>query len=263
MQLDIFSLFAMLLPLIASAGAQDFGLNLPKDLVLKQGDQIVAIGDSITQAGGYLRDVDTFLAVNYPELKLPKIINVGIGGQKAEDLIKRFQKDIIDKKPAVVSLSIGINDVWHRADKPHDSQVLADYWNNVDAMVNMAQEAKIRVILLTPTLIHEDLKTPENQRLKIYVEAEKQIAQDRKCTLIDMHRLFNVAIEHRPKDVSDPTRWLTSDGVHMKAEGDALMAIGMLRGLGIHRNSMKKAQHKPTKEPEAKLAPVLVAPKKP
>ena len=93
--------------------------------MLKSGSQIVAIGDSITQAGGYLKDVDAVLAKRYPALKLPPIRNVGISGQKAEDLVKRFQHDVVDKKPAVVTISVGINDVWHRAGQPHDPNVLA------------------------------------------------------------------------------------------------------------------------------------------
>ena len=67
-------------------------VNMPRELILKPGSQIVAIGDSITQAGGYLKDVDAVLAKKYPELKLPPIQNVGISGQKAEDLVKRFQQ---------------------------------------------------------------------------------------------------------------------------------------------------------------------------
>src|SRR5947207_3066157 len=98
--------------------------DLPQEFELKAGDKIVAIGDSITQAGGYLRDVDAILAIQYPELKLPKIDNAGVGGQKAENLVGRFQHDVIDKKPRLVTLSIGINDVWHRVGAPHDEKVL-------------------------------------------------------------------------------------------------------------------------------------------
>ena len=153
---------------------------MPRELILKPGSQIVAIGDSITQAGGYLKDVDAVLATKYPELKLPPIQNVGIGGQKAEDLVKRFQKDVVDKKPAVVTISVGINDVWHRAGQPHDPHVLADYWINVEKMVEMAQQAGIKVILLSPTVIGENAREHANKRLRIYVEAEKQVARDRK-----------------------------------------------------------------------------------
>ncbi len=52
----------------------------------------MAIGDSITAGGGYLRDIDAVLAQQYPDLKIPKVVNKGIGGQKAEDLVKRFDR---------------------------------------------------------------------------------------------------------------------------------------------------------------------------
>ncbi len=233
MQLDLMKVYAMLLSLLGPAPAGEPNLNMPKGLILEPGDQIVAIGDSITQAGGYLKDVNAVLAAKYPELKIPPIVNVGISGQKAEDLVNRFQKDVIARKPAVVTLSIGINDVWHRAGTPHDPHVLANYWANVSKMVDMAKRAGIRVILLTPTVIHEDGERGENKRLRIYVEAEKQIARERKCTLVDLHQMFLTVIAKRPADVRNKEQWLTSDGVHMKPLGDALMAIGVLRGLGV------------------------------
>ena len=106
-------LFAMVLSLVGPPPA-----DTPKELQLKPGDKIVAIGDSITAGGGYLRDIDAVLAQQYPDLKIPKVVNKGIGGQKAEDLVKRFDKDVVQLKPAVRDHPIGINDVWHRLKKP-------------------------------------------------------------------------------------------------------------------------------------------------
>ena len=231
---DVAKLIVSLLILLGPAPK-----DAPKEFQLKEGDQIVAIGDSITEAGGYLRDADAVLAAAYPDLKLPKIINVGISGQKAEDLVKRFDKDVVQKKPAVVTLSIGINDVWHRLDKPHDDKVLADYKENVAKMVDMAQAADVKVILLTPTLIQEDAGDEGNKRLALYVDAEKEIARDKKCVLVDLHQMFLDVLEKKPE--AEKEKWLTSDGVHMNPRGDALMAIGVLRGLGVPDEKMKSA----------------------
>ncbi len=205
--------------------------DLPKELQLKPKDQIIAIGDSITAAGGYLRNDDEVLATKYPELKLPKIVNVGIGGQKAEDLVARFQKDVIDKKPQWVTLSIGINDVWHRVGQPHDPKVLDKYTENVTKMVDMAQAAGIKVILLSPTVIQEDPTAEGNKRLLLYVAAEKKIAAEKKCAFVDLHQMFIDVLAKKPAEVKG--NWLTGDGVHMKPRGDALMAIGVLRALGV------------------------------
>jgi lysophospholipase L1-like esterase len=218
-------LFAMVLALVGPAPA-----GSPKALQLKPGDQIVAIGDSITAGGGYLRDIDAVLARQYPRLKLPKVINKGISGQKAEDLVQRFDKDVVQLKPAFVTISIGINDVWHRLGKPHDEAVLADYEKNVAKMVDAAQEAGIKVILLTPTVIQEDPGTEGNQRLVTYVAAEKKIAAEKKCQLVDLHGMFLKALQQKP---AGQQTWLTVDGVHMRPLGDALMALGVLRALGV------------------------------
>ena len=118
----------------------------PKELQLKPGDTIVAIGDSITEAGGYLCDIDAVLAQQYADLKIPKVVNKGISGQKAEELVKRFDNDVVKLKPKFVTISIGINDVWHRVKKPHDEKVLAAYKANVAKMVDEAQQAGIGVI---------------------------------------------------------------------------------------------------------------------
>ena len=234
MPAELAKLFTMLLALIGPAPK-----DAPQELILKPGDQIVAIGDSITQGGGYLKQTDAALAALYPDLKLPKIINVGISGQKAEDLVKRFDKDVVQKKPAVVTISIGINDVWHRLKAPHDEKILATYKENVTKMVDMAQAAGIKVIILTPTVIQEDVATEGNKRLVMYVDAEKEIAKEKKATLIDLHQMFLDALQKKPADVKG--NWLTGDGVHMKPAGNALMAIGVLRGLGVQDEKLKAA----------------------
>ena len=195
-------LFAMILALVGPAPADS-----PQQMQLKPGEQIVAIGDSITAEGGYLLDIDAVLTQQYPELKIPKVINKGIGGQKAEDLVPRFNQDVVKLKPAYVTISIGINDVWHRLGAPHDEKVLAAYKKNVAKMVADAQAAGIKVILLAPTVIVEDANAEGNKRLAMYVEAEKQIAAEKKCQFVDLHGMFLTALKQRPagqKALVDP-----------------------------------------------------------
>jgi lysophospholipase L1-like esterase len=219
-------LFALVLTLIGPAPK-----DTPRFFRLKPGDSIVAIGDSITQAGGYLRATDAVLATRYPDMNIPPITNVGISGQKAEDLVLRFEKDVVEKKPAVVTISIGINDVWHRLENPHDDEVLKNYKANVTKMVEQAQAASIRVILLAPTLIQEAPESEGNKRLKMYVDAEKEIAAEKKCQFVNLHETFLEALKKKPAE--EKGNWLTSDGVHMKPLGDTIMAVGILRALGV------------------------------
>ncbi|OGF44823.1 MAG: hypothetical protein A2231_12580 [Candidatus Firestonebacteria bacterium RIFOXYA2_FULL_40_8] len=205
--------------------------DMPKKIILGKESLIVAIGDSITMQGGYLRDCDAALIGLYSDLQIPIIKNAGISGQKAENFILRFQKDVIDRKPAVVTINVGINDVWHRLKAPHDEKVLAAYKENVEKMVEMAQKNNIKVLLLTPTVFNEDPGTEGNKRLLLYCDAMKSIAKKKQCILVDLHSMFLEALKHKPAGAKD--YWLTKDGVHMKPLGDAIMAIGVLRGLGV------------------------------
>lgn len=211
-----------------------------EELRIKAGEQIVAIGDSITQAGGYLVDMDTVFAKQYPDLKIPKVINVGISGQKAEDLVARFDNDVVKKKPAIVTIDIGINDVWHRLGAPHDEKILQAYKANVTKMVESAQAAGIRVVLCTPTVIEENLAAEGNKRLVIYCDAIKQIATEKKCMLADLHEIFVQVIAKKP--ANKPGNAFTSDGVHMNGPGDWLMAEGILKALGVPQDKIDAAK---------------------
>ena len=104
------------------------------------------------------------------------------------------------------------------------------------------------MILLTPTLIQEDANTEGNKRLVMYVEAEKQIAAEKKCQLVDLHAMFLTALKQKP---ADQKTWLTGDGVHMRPLGDGIMATGVLRALGVP--DAKFAASEPT-SPKARPA---------
>ena len=194
----IVKLFTMVLALIGPAPADS-----PKQFQLKPGEQIVAIGDSITAEGGskadgYLRDIDAVLAKQYPDKKFPRWSTRASAARRPRTSSARFDKDVVKIKPAYVTISIGINDVWHRLGAPHDEKVLAEYKKNVATMVDAAQKAGIKVILLTPTVISEDADAEGNKRLVKYIEAEKQIAAEKKCQLVDLHAMFLTALKKKP-----------------------------------------------------------------
>ena len=204
------------------------------------GDKIIAIGDSITAEGSYLHYVEQVLAASDPSLSNFRIINSGVSGQKAENLIIRFQRDVIARQPTIVMINVGINDVWHRLQEPHLLAVFEAYRENITKMVEMAQAAGIRVLLLAPTIIQEDLNAPGNLRLPVYAHAMREIAESKQCQFIDLHAMFLSALRHRPPK-SQP-RWLTVDGVHMSPLGSAMMALGVLRALGVPDQTIAGAE---------------------
>jgi lysophospholipase L1-like esterase len=195
---------------------------------LAPGSSLAFMGDSITAGGGYVRLAIYVLNTKYPDLKVTAI-NAGISGHKAENMEPRFERDMrLAQKPAVCFINVGINDVWHRNKAPHDPAVLDAYKANVTKMVEKAQAAGAQVVLLTPTIIQEKADNEENTRLVMYVDAMKAVAQEKNCKVADLHALFLNALATKPAGMK-----ITGDGVHMNAYGDALMAIGVLRALGV------------------------------
>src|SRR5262249_55674742 len=77
---------------------------------------LVTLGDSITQGGGapggYVWLMQKYLDALYPQQDI-KIVNAGISGHKSTDMAERFQKDVLDPRPQLISISVGVNDVWH------------------------------------------------------------------------------------------------------------------------------------------------------
>lgn len=230
-------LFAMILSLAPPPATQP--ATREAELKVKSGDQMVAMGDSITQAGGYLRAMEAVFAQQYAAMKIPGIVNVGISGQKAEDMVARFEKDVVRRKPAIVTISVGINDVWHRMAEPADPKVLETYERNVERMVKMAKDGGARVFVLSPTVIEEDPASEGNKRLAAYVAAGKKVADRNKCDYVDLHALFLKSIANRNKTAKPGERFFTTDGVHMKPAGDVLMAVGVLRAMGVPDAKMK------------------------
>ena len=87
-----------------------------QDLLLQNGDVVVTLGNSITELGegptGYVDLMRKSLSVLYPERRI-YFINAGISGHKSTDMAERFQRDVLDHQPDWVTISVGVNDVWH------------------------------------------------------------------------------------------------------------------------------------------------------
>jgi lysophospholipase L1-like esterase len=243
-----FSLRFLSLPLLlAVLLAHPVAAQAPVPAPLNGVTRIVTLGDSITQGGGqpggYVWLLDRYLHALYPATPI-EIVNVGISGQKAPDMQARFERDVLAAKPQIVTISVGVNDVWHsfrdfktRRDYPDGSLPngvpLPVYAEKLEAMIVAAKAAGIRVVLLTPTPIHEDPASPENARLASYVKAMTALGVKHQCTVIDLNAAMTRAIAAHQREAGGRVNLLTTDGVHLNAAGNQLVAWAILRGLGV------------------------------
>lgn len=209
--------------------------------------RIVMMGDSITQMGatphGYVTLIDHTLKELYSQNPI-EVINVGIGGQKAPDMHARFKNDVLDKHPDMVMISVGVNDVWHDFRNPewtardasgHSGRgiKLDVHLRELDAMVAAAKAAGIKVVMLSPTVVYEDLMCDENKRISLYVEAQRKISEKNHVPFVNLNKSFRSVIGAFQKEAGKTQLLLTIDGVHLNDQGNTLMANDILKALGV------------------------------
>ena len=123
---------------------------------LKADDRIVFLGDSITQAGagpnGYVTMIRQALNKQHADLKID-VIGAGISGNKVPDLQRRVDKDVIAKKPTIVVIYIGINDVWHWDHGKGTTK--ENFESGLKDIVGKIKAGGGSVVLCTPTVIGE------------------------------------------------------------------------------------------------------------
>jgi acyl-CoA thioesterase-1 len=199
----------------------------------------VFIGDSITDSGrrqcpeavgsGYVRDVRDWLRASVPALA-PQILNKGISGDTISDLQRRLESDVIALEPQLVSIKIGINDVWHGLNGNEGGTSIEKYRESYADILGRLKSAcpEATIVLCEPSVIWPPAPAEGNERLKPYVAAVQEAAVDFGVrAVVPLHRIFERACSERP-DIE----WLL-DGVHPSSSGHMLIARSWLACLGL------------------------------
>ncbi len=194
--------------------------------------RILFQGDSITDASrsretdnnpgiGYANYVSAKLGFDFPGQY--EFFNRGISGNRITDLIARMKIDMINLKPDVMSILIGVNDVWHEVG--YQNGVRTDLY---EKMYNLLiEEVKaalpdIRIIILEPFVL-KGLATEENwdafgTEVPMRAAAAKRVAEKNGLEFVTLQDKFDEACKLAPADY-----WLR-DGVHPTCAGHELIA---------------------------------------
>ena len=205
-------------------------MSLSSYKTLENPTRIVFFGDSITQAGvnktGYITKMAEMLGTLGLASKY-ELIGAGIGGNKIYDLYLRHEDDVIAKKPNIVIIYVGINDVWHKTTSRTgtDADKFERFYN---ALIKRLQKSDIQVVICTPTVIGEKFdNTNENDGdLNAYANIIRKIATDNQCKLIDLRKAF-MAYEQKNNIENKASGILTSDRVHLTEAGNQFLAETM------------------------------------
>ena len=197
----------------------------------ESGQKVAFMGDSITQFGTSPSGYVTLVEMALKDIGKPiVVIPAGVSGNTSKDMIARLQKDVLDKKPDWMTLSCGVNDVWHGA----GGVELDPYEQNITSMVDQATAAGIKVVLLTSTMIGEDQPNPNNQKLTAYNDFLRKLATERHLSLVDLNAAMQDELaKQKAAATGFKGYYITVDGVHMNCLGNQMMAEGILKAMGV------------------------------
>ncbi|MEI7955651.1 MAG: SGNH/GDSL hydrolase family protein [Verrucomicrobiota bacterium] len=214
-------------------------IGLP--VIFHKDARVLFQGDSITDGGrdykaqyldhalghGYPYIIAANACGHYPELNLT-FLNRGISGNKVSDLAARWQNDVIALKPDLLSILIGVNDVWHNlgAKKgiPFD-EIEATYEKMLTDTGSMLPGTKI--VLCEPFILRGSANTKQwaewDAAIKKIQQMVARLGEKHKCPVVHFQRVFDEAVKRAPAEY-----WLF-DGVHPAWAGHQILADEWLR----------------------------------
>jgi len=214
-------------------------------ITLRDGAVVLMQGDSITDAGrdrkrggandirglghGYASMIAAGLLGAHAAKKL-QCYNRGISGNKVPDLDARWDADCIDLKPDVLSILIGVNDIWHKLNGRYDGTV-ETYETGFTALLERTRKAlpKTTIVVCEPFVLRcgavNDKWFPEMDERRA---AAKRVAEKAGAIWAPFQTMFDKALS----EATPPNYW-AGDGVHPSMAGHALMAKTWLDVTGL------------------------------
>lgn len=204
------------------------GVRAAPSVILFQGDSITDSGRDRSDPApnhaaalgtGYPLLIASTLLDQHPERGL-RFLNRGISGNRVPDLESRWQPDTLDLQPDVLSILIGVNDLWHKL-MGRSAGTVAGYETGYAALLARTRSAlpEVRIVVLEPFVLRCGAVTddwfPEFDERRA---AAGRVARDARATFVPLHGLFE-RLSRRAR----PEYW-AADGVHPTPAGHAAIA---------------------------------------
>jgi lysophospholipase L1-like esterase len=167
---------------------------------------------------GYPKYAAKLIAEAHPELDI-EFINLGISGNRTDQLFDRMSKDLIDLKPDIVSILIGINDIWHRYGNERvmttDEQIEVNYRAILE---RIRRETDAKIVMLTPYILDCEDKVQTRADLPPLQAIVRKLAEEYADVLIPLDEQFEEALKTQPEP-----HYYSGDAVHPNQNGAAFI----------------------------------------
>jgi lysophospholipase L1-like esterase len=231
--------------LYSGCSGSSSGPSRRKKSIIQKETIILFQGDSITDAGrdrnreqkandpgalgkGYVYLIAAQLLADQAGNSL-KIYNRGISGNKVFQLADRWDKDCLKLKPDVLSILIGVNDIWHTLNGNYDGTV-EKYEKDYRALLDRTRKElpKVQLVICEPFVLRcgavNDKWFPEFDK---YRAVSRKMAKEFNALFVPFQSMFDNAVKQAP-----PSHW-AGDGVHPTMAGAYLMGQEWLKVVGM------------------------------
>lgn len=191
--------------------------------------RILFQGDSVTDAGrnredphdlgnGYPKYAAEKLAALFPDREF-EFLNLGISGNRSDQLFDRLYPDAIAYDPDLVSVLIGINDIWHRRGANKIETTEEQIEANLCAILRrLRAQTHAKIVLLSPFLLDCADKDVMRGELDAVLGIVRRLAPDHADLYIPLDQLFLPALETQPEP-----QYYSADGIHPNQNGAKLI----------------------------------------
>ena len=187
--------------------------------------KILFQGDSVTDAGrdrsdphdmgnGYPRFASAMIQDSFPDTEF-EFIDLGISGNRTEHLVERMEADFIEIQPDIVSILIGVNDVWHHYAFEYvettDEQFESNYRTLLDAIKS---RTTARILMIQPFLLEtvDPAKQELCEELARKQAIVKRLADEYADAYLPLDEVLHSMTEEEPA-------YYAADGVHPTPDG--------------------------------------------
>ena len=199
------------------------------EVIIMKKIKILFQGDSITDADrdradahdlgqGYPKYAAELLKEKYPDVDF-EFFNLGVSGDRTCQLLDRLYPDCVAYQPDIVSILIGVNDVWYRhthKDETTDANLDANYRAILECI---KQQSNAKILILAPFLLDNEDKEPWKVELATALPIIRSLADEYADAFVPLDKLFEDALKVQPSPA-----YYSGDGVHPNPNGAAFIA---------------------------------------
>ena len=220
------------------------------DQFFENGQIVLFQGDSVTDCGrnrrnrdgslggitprnmalgsGYPLKIKLMYDILYKENKV-RFINRAVSGDRARNLVERYERDVKAVRPDFMSVLIGVNDTWRRYDS-NDPTTAEQFRSDYDTFLDMvkADFPDIGLLIIEPFAFtqHPD-RLGWDGDLGEKRAVSKELAEKYGAYFMPAHDIMQENLEHFDLFALSP------DGVHPAPQGHAVLATSYMKTLGI------------------------------